>query len=156
MEDKTTPRPWRVEDRRAAPLPNIRLLGADDEQIGQVSHVHMRDKMTRWRPEFEGQPYEKRYWKPSDADSLDAVGLANAAHIVRCVNGWDALVEAVNALLTAKHCPNCPDQGWYADGPTDDPEQVQCEWCECVEDSLFKAKAKAAAALQAAEEELVA
>lgn len=60
----------------------------------------------------------------------------------------DALVESVNALLKAEDCPNCPDQGWYADGPTDDPEQVQCEWCECVESSLFKAKAKVAAAVE--------
>jgi hypothetical protein len=36
------------------------------------------------------------------------------------------------------HCPNCPDQGWYivADN-SGEPEQVQCEWCYTVPNSVF-------------------
>lgn len=34
---------------------------------------------------------------------------------------------------------NCPDQGWYAiaDVYTGEPEQVQCEFCYTVENSMF-------------------
>jgi hypothetical protein len=37
-------------------------------------------------------------------------------------------------------CPNCDNQGWFAWGPTDDPEQIQCEFCETVENSVFNRK----------------
>jgi hypothetical protein len=43
-------------------------------------------------------------------------------------------------LSNGLHCPNCPDQGWFADGPTDDPEQIQCEFCEMEENSIFNIK----------------
>jgi hypothetical protein len=36
-----------------------------------------------------------------------------------------------------EHCPNCPDQGWYVGGSPDDPEQIQCEFCYTVENSVF-------------------
>jgi FtsZ-binding cell division protein ZapB len=34
-------------------------------------------------------------------------------------------------------CPNCENVGWYSAGDLDDPEQVQCEWCETVPYSKF-------------------
>lgn len=40
--------------------------------------------------------------------------------------------------IKGQHCPNCPDQGWYAiQNRNGDPEQEQCEFCYTVEDSVF-------------------
>ena len=38
-----------------------------------------------------------------------------------------------------KNCPNCPNQGWYVhpNNYTGEPEQVQCEFCECEPNSVF-------------------
>lgn len=37
------------------------------------------------------------------------------------------------------NCPNCPNQGWWVDANpyTGEPEQVQCEFCETEENSVF-------------------
>jgi hypothetical protein len=60
------------------------------------------------------------------------------------------LADQIDRLYaSAEHCPNCPDQGWFTDGPTDDPEQVQCEFCYTVETSLFNIKAKVLEIIQA-------
>ena len=69
--------------------------------------------------------------------------------------GWQSIDSLVTKFLNDDYvrCPKCPDQGWYADGPTDDPEQVQCEFCECESRSLFKLKAAIRAALPAPEEQ---
>jgi hypothetical protein len=38
------------------------------------------------------------------------------------------------------HCPNCPDQGWYAVGSNEDAwEQVPCQFCYTVPNSYFNA-----------------
>ena len=29
-----------------------------------------------------------------------------------------------------EQCPNCPNVGYYAAGDPQNPEQIQCEWCE--------------------------
>jgi hypothetical protein len=52
------------------------------------------------------------------------------------------------------HCPNCPDQGWYAVGSNDDGwEQVPCEFCYTVQNSYFnKMNDKQRAALEAVKE----
>jgi len=38
-----------------------------------------------------------------------------------------------------RSCPNCPNQGWYVQPNqyTGEPEQEQCEFCECEPDSVF-------------------
>lgn len=56
----------------------------------------------------------------------------------------EVLAESLITFLTlfGKDCPNCPNQGWYADGPTDDPEQVQCQFCCCEPLSEFNIKTK--------------
>jgi len=41
------------------------------------------------------------------------------------------------AITDCSDCPNCPNVGYYADGDPNDPEQVQCEWCETVPYSKF-------------------
>ena len=67
MSDTTGPTcgPWRVDDRRHAPLKNIRIVGADGHQVGEVSDVHTRD-------------YLHSGWTNEQADAVDALGLANA------------------------------------------------------------------------------
>jgi hypothetical protein len=56
--------------------------------------------------------------------------------------------EAHTAFLSlfGKDCPNCPNRGWFVDGPTDDPEQVQCEFCYCEPLSKFNITTKLEAA----------
>jgi hypothetical protein len=50
--------------------------------------------------------------------------------------------EQDEAVGEAVHCPNCPDQGWYLGGAQDDPEQIQCEFCYTVENSVFSWRSK--------------
>jgi len=92
MSDKTTPRPWRVYDRRRAALPNIAIF-AGHEKVGEVSSVHMRSRCGGYDPSRDSE----------GANAVDAVGLANAELIVRCVNSHDALVEACEAALNMEH-----------------------------------------------------
>jgi len=52
------------------------------------------------------------------------------------------LVEAASKLPSAKHCPDCPDQGWYSGehrvSETEwEQEQVQCEFCYSEPLSVF-------------------
>jgi hypothetical protein len=59
--------------------------------------------------------------------------------------------SALSDGLAAVHCPNCPDQGWYAietggcdmDGENDtrQMEQVQCEFCWTTPNSVFTIEA---------------
>lgn len=64
-------------------------------------------------------------------------------------NDLERARELIQSLLIAERCPNCPDQGWYSWGLTEEPEQVQCEWCGTTETSLFKAKERAKEFLEA-------
>lgn len=43
------------------------------------------------------------------------------------------------AIVPVEDCPNCPNQGWYAqpNNHTGEPEQVQCEFCETVRHSRY-------------------
>lgn len=87
-----TPEPWRVEDRRHAPLKNIRIL-AGLHEIGEVSDVHQRDQRCGG--------FEPRTGTIG-ADAVDALGIANAARIVACVNALAGLnPEAVRGLIEA-------------------------------------------------------
>jgi len=58
----------------------------------------------------------------------------------------DGTIDSLRALLgLLVHCPNCPDQGWYAVGSNEDGwEQVPCEFCYTVKNSYFNAQEKAA------------
>ena len=38
-------------------------------------------------------------------------------------------VQYTVELLKAARCPNCDGSGCYIDGPPDDPQLAQCEWC---------------------------
>jgi hypothetical protein len=80
-----TPIPWRVEDRRHAPLKNIRIV-AGCEEICQVYPVHQRDDQGGFKGNKESH---------EAADAIDAVGLANAAFIVEACNSHAALVAAL-------------------------------------------------------------
>jgi hypothetical protein len=55
------------------------------------------------------------------------------------IQSAEELIAGFN-LSYGLNCPNCPDQGWFADGPTDDPEQIQCKFCETEENSIFNIK----------------
>lgn len=55
--------------------------------------------------------------------------------------------DALRAVQSATSCPVCPNVGYYAEGPTDAPEQVQCEWCWTTETSMFNARVKVDVAL---------
>ncbi len=80
------PTPWEVDDRRNAPLPNIRIMCGENE-IAQVSSIHMRDDLS------------PRKWTHEQADEVDATGLANAALICKAVNCHEQLLAGCNALL---------------------------------------------------------
>ena len=49
----------------------------------------------------------------------------------------------LNGGLAAVHCPNCPDQGWYAeqDYGTEEVMQVQCQFCYETPNSVFNIEA---------------
>jgi len=48
--------------------------------------------------------------------------------------------EIDKVVVKLVHCPNCPDQGWYAvEGENGEPEQEQCRFCYVVENSYFNA-----------------
>jgi hypothetical protein len=81
-----TPGPWSVEDRRAASLKNVRIVSGQ-VPIAEVSHVHQRDYLGT----FDGDH--------ASADQLDAIGLANAAFIVRACNAHEDLLAACEAAL---------------------------------------------------------
>ena len=83
-----TPGPWEVQDRRRAPLPNIRIKSGSHE-VAQVSDVHMRDD--HWHD-----------WTHKEADAVDAEGLANARLIAAAPELRDALREIL-AITDRKH-----------------------------------------------------
>ena len=43
--------------------------------------------------------------------------------------------DLINAI--GEKCPNCDDEGYYAAGFISNPEQVQCEFCYTVKNSIF-------------------
>jgi hypothetical protein len=78
---KHTPEPWTIEDRRGAALRNIRIV-AGLHWIATVEDVHQRD-------------YQGGY-SLSDvqaADAIDALGFANGARIVACVNACSGIAD---------------------------------------------------------------
>lgn len=85
MSEKHTPGPWEVEDRRHAPLKNIRIV-AGNHDIAWMSDVHQRDYQAGY----------KRSDQP-EADAKDAVGLANA----RLIAAAPELLAACKAALDA-------------------------------------------------------
>ena len=69
-----TPGKWTVEDRRKAPLKNIRIV-SDDHEICWVSDVHQRDLLAaRSSPNFFDGSKEAE----AAADAIDELGIANA------------------------------------------------------------------------------
>ena len=61
----------------------------------------------------------------------------------------EKLIGALEKLEQAEPCPNCVAQGWFvqADRNTGEAEQIQCEWCETIENSVFNRKREARAVL---------
>lgn len=90
-ESKRTPGPWTVEDRRHAALKNVRIV-ADYHPVAEVFDVHQRD----YQGSFTGNH--------AAADAVDAVGLANAAFIVRAVNAHDDLLAALRSISDRASC----------------------------------------------------
>ena len=43
-------------------------------------------------------------------------------------------------VITSEDCPNCPNQGWFAEWDGNEPVQVQCEFCYTHPKSRFQAK----------------
>lgn len=89
---------------------------------------------------------------PSDKGGADADLLQ--AEIVRLQDERNQLATkgaeyfaALRAVQAATSCPFCPNVGYYPEGPTDAPEQVQCEWCWTTETSMFNARVKVDVAL---------
>jgi hypothetical protein len=109
--------------------------------------------LQRHQPSIEGMGgtgIESKYWNgpcricggtwPCDAsralvalDEADETltgpkSKAYAAYQSACARADAA--EAIVAMLVGNlRCDDCAGQGWYADGPTDSPEQVQCARC---------------------------
>ena len=62
------------------------------------------------------------------------------------------LTRCAEAMISARKCQMCPDQGWFQmetggcneDGSNDTREsvQMQCEWCHTTADSFFLAVCK--------------
>lgn len=80
-----------VEDRRDAALKNIRVV-AGRHKVCEVYDVHQRDYQGSFRGDHAA------------ADAVDAVGLANAAFIVRACNCHDQLLAACEAALDPDPC----------------------------------------------------
>jgi len=57
----------------------------------------------------------------------------------------DELRKHVAGLV---HCPDCPDQGWYAVGDVTEWEQVQCEFCWTTPNSFFNHRQEKQAEVQ--------
>jgi hypothetical protein len=53
--------------------------------------------------------------------------------------------EALENLLEAENCPNCPDRGWYAVQQDGVLTQEQCRWCYAQENSVFSRRLEAVA-----------
>lgn len=79
--------PWAVFDRRNAPLKNIVVGPSILDLACEVFPVHQRDHMGG----FNGDH--------AFADSVDAIGLANAKLIARSVNSLPDLIKAAEAAL---------------------------------------------------------
>lgn len=101
MSAKHSPTPWRVviDGTCSAAWPHV--LGADqdddscDEAIAELDASHV-ERSTRGAP---GTCKEKpQRFKPSKGHERV---MANAQHIVQCVNAHDALVAALEAFLRA-------------------------------------------------------
>lgn len=60
--------------------------------------------------------------------------LMGKQHISTTIDEILALVdkhynEKPSGLVGTTDCKDCGGQGWYIDGPTEDPQQVQCRAC---------------------------
>jgi hypothetical protein len=80
-----TPGPWKVEDRRKAPIKNIRIVGNGGHEVAEVSDVHQRDHLS------------PRKWSDEEANAIDAEGLANAQLIAAAPD----LLAACKLLIDA-------------------------------------------------------
>jgi hypothetical protein len=78
--------------------------------------------------------------QPQDAPKL--IETVEVSTITDRARELEQQIEMLNG--SAEHCPNCPDQGWFVGGTTDGPEQVQCQFCDIVEMSVFNIKLKIA------------
>lgn len=81
------------------------------------------------------------------SDELVDDGMLDFGYPFQCICGawgiWDNGMECDicgRHYVELVHCPNCPDQGWYAVGSNEDGwEQVPCEFCYTVPNSCFNA-----------------
>jgi len=72
-------------------------------------------------------------WK----DQSDLYNKAIQAIISEMEKLWSE-EEIHNMVMNAKDCPNCNNQGWWAEQVEEDEfEQCQCQWCYTTEDSIF-------------------
>jgi DNA-directed RNA polymerase subunit M/transcription elongation factor TFIIS len=74
-------------------------------------------------------------------DGFDFVSIDFARQLERESDQWREMAER---LAKAEKCPNCDDVGWFTEwqrtrSGEPEPQQFQCEWCETVETSKFKA-----------------
>lgn len=60
----------------------------------------------------------------------------NYIALIQCLDPLRRLIKDVKASAGLK-CPNCSDVGYYTVCDGDFPEQVQCEFCYTVVDSIF-------------------
>ena len=58
----------------------------------------------------------------------------------------EEILNEINTVLNnAKKCPCCDDVGWYVQQVAhDEHEQIQCEFCYTIEDSIFNSRIKLA------------
>lgn len=71
----------------------------------------------------------------------EPVKLRDALHIA-CNSLNSEVCPDTEIEFTAIHCPNCPDQGWYAtETAKQEWTQVQCQFCHSNPNSVFNIKA---------------
>jgi hypothetical protein len=116
--------------------------GVTDFDIEEAQHGEPASTVL---PEGETVETVKAWYK----DYIETLYASTSTQVSELTAERDRLQASVEALVTGEIelCPTCNNVGYYAVGPTDDPQQRPCEFCCTVPNSLFNIKEKVRAAL---------